>query len=281
MSVARNRAADTVFTAVGGVAVLFGAALVGILIARRFGASASTDGFFVAHALYAVFLILAQSLRMTTVPRLIDGDIGARFNTELRGIALVFAGSGALFVAAGLGLAPLVASGDALRTFQVALLVLWPAVGLQLFAGLGAAMLATWGDYRVAALAFAAGAVANVAGFLALTPPLGVNGIPAALVVGATVSAGLIALALRRKGRRTRGDGAWWAGRGSCVGGADPARRGRVRRHSDRTADLGCVCRHRRCRPCVSLLVCGDASGSVERGVGFADQHRLRAGGRP
>ena len=131
---------------------------------------------------------------MTAVPRLIDGDTGARFHTELRGIALVFAGSGALFAAVGVGLAPLVASGDTLRAFQVALIVLWPAVGLHLFAGLGAALLATWEDYRFAALAFAAGAVANVAGFLALTPSLGVHGIPGALVVGAAVSAALIAL---------------------------------------------------------------------------------------
>ncbi len=203
--VVRNRAADTALTAVGGVAVLLGAALMGVLIGRRFGASASTDGFFVANALYGVFIILAQSLRMTAVPRLIDGDTGARFHTELRGIALVFAGSGALFAAVGVGLAPLVASGDTLRAFQVALVVLWPAVGLHLFAGLGAALLATWEDYRFAALAFAAGAVANVAGFLALTPSLGVHGIPGALVVGAAVSAALIALRLRRKGQRTRG----------------------------------------------------------------------------
>jgi peptidoglycan biosynthesis protein MviN/MurJ (putative lipid II flippase) len=206
--VARNRAADTALTAVGGVAVLLGAALMGVFIARRFGASASTDGFFVANALYGVFIILAQSLRMTAVPRLVEGDTRARFHTELRGIALVFAGSAVLFVAAGAGLAPLVASGDALRAFQVALVVLWPAVGLHLFAGLGAAMLATWEDYRVAALAFAVGAVANVAGFLALAPALGVYGIPAALAVGAAVSAGLIALALRRHGRRTRREAA-------------------------------------------------------------------------
>ncbi len=203
VAVARNRAADTAVTAVGGIAVLLGAALMGVLIARRFGASASTDGFFVANALYGVFVILAQSLRMTAVPRLIDGT-GARFHTELRGIALVFAGSGALFAAVGVGLAPLVASGDALRAFQVALLLLWPAVGLHLFAGLGAAMLATWSDFRVPALAFATGAVAMVAGFLALTPPLGIHGIPAAVAVGAATSAGLIALELRRESRRTR-----------------------------------------------------------------------------
>jgi O-antigen/teichoic acid export membrane protein len=203
--VVRNRAADTALTAVGGVAVMLGAALMGVFIARRFGASASTDGLFVANALCGVFIILAQSLRMTAVPRLVDGDSVARFHTEWRGIALVFAGSGVLFAAAGAGLAPLVASGDALRAFQVALVVLWPAVGLHLFAGLGAAMLATWDDYRVAALAFAAGAFANVGGFLALTPSLGVYGIPAAVTVGAAVSAGLIALALRRNGRRTRG----------------------------------------------------------------------------
>jgi peptidoglycan biosynthesis protein MviN/MurJ (putative lipid II flippase) len=205
--VARNRAADTAVTALGGVAVLLGAALMGVLIARRFGASGSTDGFFVANALYGVFLILAQSLRMTSVSRLIDGDTRTRFHAELRGVALVFVGSGALFAAAGVGLAPLVASGDALRAFQVALAALWPAVGLHLFAGLGAAMLATWEQYRFAALAFAAGGLANVAAFLALTPRLGVYGIPGALTVGAAVSAGLIALALRRKGRLTSGGG--------------------------------------------------------------------------
>jgi peptidoglycan biosynthesis protein MviN/MurJ (putative lipid II flippase) len=208
VTVSRTRAADTAVTAIGGIAVLFGAALMGVLIARRFGASARTDGFFVANALYGVFLILAQSLRMTAVPRLIDGT-GGRFRTELRGIALVFAGSGALFAAAGLGLAPLVAGGDALRAFQVTLLVLWPAAGLHLFAGLGAAMLATWDDFRVPALAFAAGALANVAAFLVLTPPLEVYGIAAALAVGAGVSAGLIALELRREGRRRQTPASW------------------------------------------------------------------------
>ena len=199
VAVSRTRAADTAVTAVGGIAVLLGAALMGVLIARRFGASAETDGFFVANALYGVFLILAQSLRMTAVPRLIDRG---GFRTELRGIALVFAGSGALFAVTGLGLAPLVASGDALHAYQVALVLLWPAAGLHLFAGLGAAMLATWDDFRFPALAFAVGAVVNVAAFLVLTPPLGIYGIAAALAVGAAVSAGLIALALRREGPR-------------------------------------------------------------------------------
>ena len=196
---ARNRAADTAATAVGGVAVLFGAALLGILIARQFGASASTDGFFVANALYAVFLTLAQSLRMTAVSRLIDGDTRTRFRSELGGVGLVFAGTGALFAAVGAGLAPLLSSGSALRAFQVTLLLLWPAVGLHLFAGLGAAVLATEEEHRFAAVAFAAGALANVAAFLALTPPFGVYGIPAALSVGAAVSAAQFAWALRRK----------------------------------------------------------------------------------
>ena len=271
-------------TAVGGIAVLLGAALMGVLIARRFGASASTDGFFVANALYGVFVILAQSLRMTAVPRLIDGARSPLGHTELRGIALVFAGSGALFAAVGVGLAPLVASGDALRAFQVALLLLWPAVGLHLFAGLGAAVLATWSDFRVPALAFAAGAVAMVAGFLALTPPLGIHGIPAAVAVGAATSAGLIALELRRESRRTRRvekTRSARAGRCPGVGDADPAGRGRVRRDADRTADLGRVRRDRGCGPCFRLLVRGHACGAAERGLVVPDQRRLRAGGRP
>ena len=192
----------------GGVAVLLGAALMGVLIGRRFGASASTDGFFVANALYGVFIILAQSLRMTVVPRLVDGDTGVRFHTELRGIALVFAGSGALFAAWAPGWPRLSRAATPSARSRSRSSCSGPRSGFtssrvsaRPCSRPGTTIASPRSPLRPAPSR-------TLPGFSRSPLRLGVYGIPAALSVGAAVSAGLIALALRRNGRRTRRAGA-------------------------------------------------------------------------
>jgi peptidoglycan biosynthesis protein MviN/MurJ (putative lipid II flippase) len=199
----RSRGMDTVLTAIAQVAVLLGAALMGVLIARRFGSTAKTDGFFAANAVYGVSLFVAQSLRTTTAAPLVEGGPGfERFRDHLGGVAWVFAGSAILAGAAAalagtLGIAP-----DARATFQAAILILCPAAGLQLFSGQAAAMLAALDDYVAASFAYVVGTVVAIVGFVAFTGPLGVDGVPTALAAGGAATAIAVAVALIRRGWR-------------------------------------------------------------------------------
>jgi peptidoglycan biosynthesis protein MviN/MurJ (putative lipid II flippase) len=194
---------DTVLTAVAQVAVLLGAALMGVLIARKFGSTAETDGFFTANAVYGVSLFVAQSLRTTTAAPLVEGGPGfARFREYLGGVVWVFAGS-VLVALAAAGLAGAVGiHADARASFQAAILILCPAAGLQLFTGEAAAMLAALDDYVAASVAYVIGSVVAIVGFVVLTGPLGVDGVPTALAAGAAASALAVAIALVRRGWR-------------------------------------------------------------------------------
>jgi O-antigen/teichoic acid export membrane protein len=199
----RSRAVDTLLTSVAQVAVLIGAALLGLLIAGRFGTSAQTDGFFTANAIYGLSLFVAQSLRTTTVARLVEGGPGfGALREHLGAVVVVFAGSVAVALLA-VALAPLLGvSHDARATFQDSVLILCPAAGLQLLTGQAAAMLAALGDYLAASGAYVCGSLAAVAGFFVLTPGLGVEGVPVALTAGAAVTACVTAAGLVRRGWR-------------------------------------------------------------------------------
>jgi hypothetical protein len=59
VSSTRSRGLDTAITSVAQVLVLAGAALMGVLIGARFGATPETDGFFTANAIYGVTLFVA------------------------------------------------------------------------------------------------------------------------------------------------------------------------------------------------------------------------------
>ena len=55
-------------------------AIQAVLYLGRFGTNASTDGFFVAFALYSTFGVFSQSLRLTSVPLLVEP--GARLSVR-------------------------------------------------------------------------------------------------------------------------------------------------------------------------------------------------------
>ncbi len=200
----RSRGIDTVLTAVAQVTVLLGAALLGVLIARRFGSTAETDGFFAANAVYGVTLFVAQSLRTTTAGSLVGDDGGfGRLRTYLGGVVWLFGASVAIAVIAALLAAPLGLAPDARVSFQRSILILCPAAGLQLLAGQCAAMLAALDDYVAPAIAYAAGSAVAIVGFAILAGPLGVAGVATALAIGSVASASIAVAALVRRGWRT------------------------------------------------------------------------------
>lgn len=199
----RSRGLDTVLTAFAQIATMLGAALIGVLIGRRFGSTAETDGFFAANSIYGVSLFVAQSLRTTTAAPLVDSAPGfARFGRYLGGVVWVIAASLVLAVAAAVlaGLAGI--EPDARSSFEFAVLILAVAAALQLFTGLAAAMLAALDDYMAAALAYVIGSLTAIVGVIALTPALGVNGVATATAIGASASAATVAFALAKRGWR-------------------------------------------------------------------------------
>lgn len=194
----RGRLLATLLTAGAQLAVLLGAAILGILIARRFSTGPATDGFFTANAIYGIALFVGQSLRTTAVTGLLGGRDAYR--AHLRAVALLALLAGAAFAVAGWLVLPAALEPAATETARRALLILWPAAALQLAGGLTAAMLATLDDYRAAALAYGAGAATSVAVFAALAGPVGIEAVPIALAAGSAVSTGWMLLALRRRG---------------------------------------------------------------------------------
>jgi O-antigen/teichoic acid export membrane protein len=222
----RSRGLDTAITSAGQVTVLLGAAVMGVVIGARFGATPETDGFFTANALYGLTLFLAQSLRTTAASRLLgDTRPFPRLAAHLDAIAVLVLASAVLAGLAVLGVGVLGVAPEARDTFRTSIVLLVPAAGFQLFAGLGSAALATADDFLTPTVAFGAGAGANVVAVLALTPVLGIDGVPLALACGSLITALIVARALVRRGWRPRaphpsGEAARTAGRLTLGAGA-------------------------------------------------------------
>lgn len=200
-------------TAASTVLMGAAAAATGILLARKFGRSAETDGFLAAYGVYLVFALTAQTLRIVLVPELTRAERDGRLFAETRSYAsaigliaipctvLVAAVSHPFARALTAGL-PHIAASTAGRSLP------W-LVGsgfAQVLAALAAAALAARGNYVVAAAGFAAGAVSALAVFLALEGAHGPVALAWALAVGAAISLALPLGALSREGfQRTQG----------------------------------------------------------------------------
>jgi hypothetical protein len=86
----RTRALATALTSLSPIAVLAGVAFMAILIARRFGTTAQTDGFSIANAINGVLVLLAQRLQTTTVTTFVTQRSDARlFERQLGALVLM------------------------------------------------------------------------------------------------------------------------------------------------------------------------------------------------
>ncbi|HEX8206204.1 MAG TPA: hypothetical protein VF587_09110 [Solirubrobacteraceae bacterium] len=198
--------ASAAITSLSQAASMIAGGVLAVLIAVLVGNDASTDGFFAAYAVYSIAVLFAQSARTTIVARLLESPtrfgafdrfLGAGLLIALI-LAVAFVPLGGLIAGALTGDLP----DEAQDTARIALLLLWPAIAAQLFSALGAAMLAVLGNYVVAAIAFGGGGVVSILAFVALRPAMGIDGVSAALLVGAGFMSGAIAVALARRGWR-------------------------------------------------------------------------------
>ncbi len=146
-------------------------AIQAVLYLGRFGTNARTDGFFVAFALYSTFGVFSQSLRLTSVPLLVEPGARMsvrRFAATLALIALPvvvltipLAGQLAQLIAPGLS-----AHGRAITA--AALPVLGAAMVLQLWAAGGATVLAIRDRFTTIAGGYMTGALSGLVAFVVL-----------------------------------------------------------------------------------------------------------------
>ena len=194
-------------TAVSTVAMGAAAAATGIVLARKFGRSAETDGFLAAYGVYLVFALTAQTLRIVLVPELTRAERDGRLALETRSyasaIALVAVPSTVTVAAVTHPFAHALTAGlpsIAASTAERSLPWLVGSGFAQILAALAAAVLAARGNYLVSAVGFAAGAVSALVVFLALESAHGPVALAWGLALGAAISLALPLGALHREG---------------------------------------------------------------------------------
>jgi len=197
------------------------------LYLRSFGIDGRTDGFFVAFALYTVFGVFSQSIRVSSAPLLVDGRRSLSLREFAATLALIAIPVALLTIPLAHPLSMLLAPGlsEADRAVtQEALPILGGAMILQLWAAGGATVLAVRDRFNTIAGAYIAGAGAGLVAYLAVSGSAGELSLGYAMLAMAVVTFSLMMVGLRRSGRGTAE--------------AAPARRLRLRRM---LADAGMI----------------------------------------
>jgi O-antigen/teichoic acid export membrane protein len=203
-----------VLTGISTAAVSGSAAILGVLLSRKFGHGVRTDGFFAAYGVYLAVVLVAGALRVVVLPRFVVARAADRLGHELgawtAGLALPLAGAVALAVAWPHGVASaLTSSADARE--QAAALLPWvvPSAAAQVYGGLVASALAAYDDYASAAVGFAVGSVCGVVLTVALVDH-GVIAFGWGLALNGALSLAIPLVPLLRRGAAAAPDGRPW-----------------------------------------------------------------------
>jgi peptidoglycan biosynthesis protein MviN/MurJ (putative lipid II flippase) len=178
-------------------------AIQAVLYLSRFGTNARTDGFFVAFALYSTFGVFSQSLRLTSVPLLVEP--GARLSTRDFAATLGLIALPVMLLTGPLAgpLSHLIAPGltaSARSVTAAALPVLGGAMILQLWAAGAATVLAIRDRFTTIAGAYMAGALTGLIVFLAIMSAAGVQTLGWSMLSMAVVTCAWMLVGVRRSG---------------------------------------------------------------------------------
>jgi hypothetical protein len=186
------------------------AAVVGVIIAREFGRTAETDGFFAAYGVFIVLALAANTVRLVVLPPLAraraDGRLAAETSAWAASLGLLV---GPVLIAAlvlddPLG-ALLTANGpQAARQAAAATLPLVVVAGVgQLYAGLAASALAALDDYVTPAVGFILGSVVGLAVILVLLDAHGIRAVAVGMAVNGLLAVAVPGVALALRARRS------------------------------------------------------------------------------
>jgi hypothetical protein len=173
----RSRARGTVhsglLTGISTAAVSGSAAILGVILSRKFGHGVKTDGFFAAYGVYLALVLVAGSLRVVVLPRFAVARAAGRLPQEFGTWSVGLAAPMAIVVLVAVlwphALASALTSSPSARD-QAAQLLPWivPSAVAQIYGGLVASALAAYDDYVSAAVGFAVGSIVGVAATVAL-----------------------------------------------------------------------------------------------------------------
>jgi hypothetical protein len=186
------------------------AALVGVIIAREFGRSAETDGFFVAYGLFIVVVLAANAIRVTILPALARARDATRLAGETASYAVVLTALALPLLVVSIFASDEVArlltadgSRAARETASAALPLMAVGAVAQLYAGLAAGALAALDDYVVAAGGYALASVLGLAVILLRLDADGIQAVALGMVVTGVVALAVPVAELALRARRT------------------------------------------------------------------------------
>ncbi len=173
------------------------------LYLHSFGIDGRTDGFFVAFALYTVFGVFSQSIRVTSAPLLVNGSRSLPLREFAATLVLISVPVALLTIPLAdplsLALAPGLSDADRAVT-QEALPILGGAMILQLWAAGGATVLAVRDRFNTIAGAYIAGAGAGLVAYLAVSSSAGELSLGYSMLAMAVVTCSLMLVGLRGSG---------------------------------------------------------------------------------
>src|SRR3954449_3468990 len=79
----RGAVRSGLLTGISTAAVSGSAAVLGVILSRKFGHGVKTDGFFAAYGVYLTFVLVAGSLRVVVLPRFVNARSEGRLGVEL------------------------------------------------------------------------------------------------------------------------------------------------------------------------------------------------------
>jgi hypothetical protein len=197
-------------TAASTLVVSAFAAIVGVIIAREFGRTDETDGFFAAYGVFIVIALAAQSIRIAVLPALARARDERRLAGNIAGFATALVVVAVpLVLVVELAADPIAGllTGDGSDVAQEAcangLRWMVPAAVAHLFAGLAASSLAALDDYATAALGYAAGSAAGLVLILTLVDSEGIVAVGWGMALNGVVALLVPAIVLAWRARRS------------------------------------------------------------------------------
>jgi peptidoglycan biosynthesis protein MviN/MurJ (putative lipid II flippase) len=207
----RPIAGSALVTSATVVATMGLGAVLALAIVLKFGKTPRTDGLLTAYGVYGLLLTLAQSARASVAARLVEGpSVWANLDRLMGGGAVLAVAGAVPLILLGGPVAELLTGelpDEAADTAETALAVLWIAAAAHLVAALGAAALATRGEFALPGIAYVAGGVVAILAMLALADPLGIDAVAVGVALGAVLTAAIVGARLLRSGYRPSAGG--------------------------------------------------------------------------
>jgi putative peptidoglycan lipid II flippase len=198
-------------TAASTLVVTGASVLAGVIIAREFGLTDETDGFFAAYGVFVVVVIAAQAIRIAVLPSLARAQQERRLAADLAGyavaLAVIAAPAALLAELAAEPIASLLTGGGSTTAQDAAdetLRWIVPAGIAHLFAGLAASGLAALDDYVTAAIGYAVGGVLGIALILLRVEEDGIIAVAWGMTLNGAVALGVPLAALALRAQRSR-----------------------------------------------------------------------------